>query len=225
MKRYLLLSILGLLAFSVRNLSASQIQCPTTNSTFDQLLAFNSEANGCYSQDKLFWGFTYPPTGTDGAASTVNAQLIFTSLASGDIHGWNFGSNDWSDPYTIGYTIEVCPPTSACAGNVAAGTEIRATDAAYAPTFGTVGTETVTYTGGYTNTFVLTPGNAYEGAAFGFYTLGPITVMGQFAGDGDVTQTTLRFYEGSVPEPMTLLLVGGGLLGVGLLSSKRRDRK
>src|ERR1035441_5980420 len=107
MKRYLLLSILGLLAFSVRNLSASQIQCPTTNNTFDQLLAFNSEANGCYSQDKLFWGFTYTPTGTDGAASTVNTQLIFTSLASGDIHGWNFGSNDWSDPRSEEHTSEL----------------------------------------------------------------------------------------------------------------------
>jgi hypothetical protein len=32
------------------------------------------------------------------------------------------------------------------------------------------------------------------------------------------------FQNSTTPEPMTMMLVGGGLLGVGLLASKRRKK-
>ena len=76
MKKSLMLSIVGLFALSAGNLLASQIPCPTEATNFDVLAAATGGsaggiANGCYSQDKLFFDFVYTPNGSAGVASTV----------------------------------------------------------------------------------------------------------------------------------------------------------
>src|ERR1017187_8141840 len=116
MKKCLMLCIVGLFALSAGNLLASQIPCPTST-TFDVLAAQTAGgiANACTSQDKLLWNFVYIPTDIAGAASTVQAGLIFQTGSNLDIHGWNFSSSTWVQgsggpaDFTIGYMIEVCP--------------------------------------------------------------------------------------------------------------------
>src|ERR1022692_2335860 len=156
MKKCLMLCIVGLFALSAGTLLAAQIACPTAT-TFDVLEAQTAGgiANACTTQDKLFWNFVYTPTGSAGAASTVQAGLIFQTAGNLDIHGWNFSDSSWVQgtggpaAFTIGYTIEVCPAGSACVGAVVPGTVIIGADAVYAPvsTF-TAGNETVNWSNG-----------------------------------------------------------------------------
>ena len=239
MKKCLMLSIVGLFALSAGNLLASQIPCPTAATNFDVLAAATGGsaggiANGCYSQDKLFFDFVYTPTGSAGVASTVQAGLIFQTAGNLDIHGWNFSSSTWVQgsggpaDFTIGYMIEVCPAGSACASAVVPGTIITGADAVYAPvsTF-TAGNETVNWSNGANVTLTSgSPGpQPSNGNINNFSGVGPIGVSAVFTGTGAITQTTLRFYEsvpnGGTPEPVTMALMGSSLLGLGLLRRRK----
>lgn len=233
MKKCLMLCIVGLFALSAGNLLASQIPCLTAT-TFDALAAQTAGgiANACTSQDKLFWNFVYTPTGSAGAASTVQAGLIFQTGSNLDIHGWNFSSSSWVQGtggpagFTIGYTIEVCPAGSACVGAVVPGTVISGADAVYAPvsTF-TPGNETVGWSNGTNVTLTSgSPGPQPANGNISFSGVGPISVSAVFTGTGAITQTTLRFYEtvpNGTPEPVTMALMGSSLLGLGLLRLRR----
>src|ERR1035441_7126607 len=233
MKKCLMLSVVVLFALSAGNLSAATVACPI-NTTFDQLLLYNTAANGCYSQDKIFFGFNYTPTGIAGAVTGVQAGLILETGAT-DIHGWNFSDTTWAQSgsslagFTIGYSIEMCPSASVCGGvPPTPGERIFGADAVYAPvsTVGS-GSEVVTWGNGHVETLTFgSPGPLPSNGDIGLGsagTQGPISVSAVFDGHGDITQTTFRFYENvATPEPLTILLVGGGLAAVGLLARKRR---
>jgi hypothetical protein len=112
-----LISALFLFA-SAGDLSAAVVQCPSSTD-LGTLTSFNSLANACTSQDKLFWNFSYSGLGPNApAASAVMANLISQALGGGlDIHGWNFGAL-WTQSgaslanFALSFTIQVCPSSS-----------------------------------------------------------------------------------------------------------------
>ena len=235
MRKYLLIFVVVLAALPAGNLWAAQLACPAFT-TLDVLQAQTSGgvANACFSQDELFWNFVYTPTGSAGAASTVEAGLIYQTVPGLDIHGWNLSSSTWVQgvggpaEFTLGYTTEICPSGSACAGVVVPGTEITAADAVYAPvSVFPPGNETVTWSNGATVTLTSgSPGPLPSNGDIGFSGSGPITVTAVWTGTGAITQNSLRFYESIpasvVPEPTTLPVIGLGLLGLGCMARKFR---
>ena len=222
MKRLLLLVGLLVLCLSAQ-LHAATVPCPNTTS-FDNLLSFNSVANGCFSQDALFWGFNYTPGPNAPAANAVTASVISQTSPALAIHGWNFDGT-WAQGnsaaalanFTLGYTFEICPSSGqSCSPNVGPGTVIKGADATYAPvSIFPPGKEDVSWSNGA----IVTLTSAFPGAeppggniglAPGF--VGPITVTANFSGTGAITQTSLRFYDSAsaVPEPKqsTFMLIG-----------------
>jgi len=229
-KVFLLICLFGLL--TAARASAAIVACPVAT-TADVLTSFNSLSNACFSQDTLFWGFTYTPGGNAPAASAVVADLISQQVSGIAIHGWNFGST-WSQASTgtlanfvLSFMMEVCPTSGQpCSGNTVPGTAIIGADATYAPSaFSGAGNEEVDWSNGATVTLASgsagpLPGNANIGLPPGF--TGPIQVTANFDGHGTITQTSLRFYDSTspVPEPATYGLAGLGLLAVVLVHRK-----
>ena len=141
MNRYMMLGVVIVIALTAGQLSAAVLACPTSTDLGTLIASFNSLANACFSQDKLFWNFSYTPGPAAPAASGVTSSLIFQQGNGIDIHGWNF-SSVWSQSvttsalasFTLSYTIEVCPTSGQpCSPNVVPGTLINLADAVYAP--------------------------------------------------------------------------------------------
>ena len=233
MKPILLFAASAILAAG--SLSASVVPCPTS-ATFAELETFNSAANACYSQDKLFWGFDYTPGPASPAAGDVTASLIEQTSPSLDVHGWNF-DGDWIQTGTglasfiMGYTTEFCSTSPCTTGN--AGEYISGADATYAPvSVLPAGDETVSWSNGATATLTNTspgpfPSNGEIGLTPGF--TGPISVTADFVGTGGVTQTSLRFFETTppmptVPEPAYLGFLVGSLVLLAIVGVRRKRR-
>jgi hypothetical protein len=221
--RWAAIPALALFLGLAHDASAAVVACPN-NTTLAALLVFNSVANACYSQDVLFWDFTYTPSGNAGPASSVGANIVLQT-GSVESHGWNFSDN-WaqldatSAGFTLAFSIEVCPISGQpCSANVAPGTTLTAADAVYAPvSVFPPGPATVEWSTGASVTLTSgspgpLPSNGNIGLGTG--TTGPLRVTETFSGTGAITQTSLRFYTNTVvPEPATLLMFGGGLAGI-----------
>lgn len=222
--RWLLVAVF--VALPVANVWAVPTPAPASATLQDLInITAGGAANGIFSQDKLFYNFTYttPAGSSAGPASNVFASLIFQSASfpetGVDIHGWNFSSSQWAQigatpaEFTLGFTIQVFD-------NVNPGAKITGADATYAPvSVVPTGFEIVNWSNGATVTLTSgSPGPLPSNGNIGFNDIGPITASAHFLGTGAITQTSLRFYETitppPVPVPPTVLLLGSGLLGL-----------
>lgn len=214
MSRLLVLTVMVFAAVAV--LPAVPIACPTSGA-LTVLTGMSSE--GCLSQDKIFNNFEYTPVAGGVSATNINFNLVSQSGTS-DVHGWSFvPTTAWVLGFTLSYDITVAPGNPLFAivlskdqintGGVPNGIIINDTQTGVTPsplvTSGTIGGETA-----FSNSYNL-------------QTIHTSSVATIPAGRNLLSYEQDWFQGSSIPEPMSFVLIGTGLLGLGLM--RRRVRK
>lgn len=231
------LSLLPLVWCSMGVLAAAPLCIEVGPITLDRLLAGGDLAGGCIIEDKLFDNFSYSVASQGGGATVpaasgitvtplvtpLNPGLQFTAL-------WAAGPGAFADS-TLGYAVSVQEGGNAI------------TDASLLMAGGHVGTGIAaidevlcvgdTFTGGCANGVLVTLNTLSSAVgvfSFDSESFGPVTVVdvvkdiGVVGGvDGVATVSTFqqRYSEEAIPEPLTFLLTGGGLLVLGVLRRRR----
>ncbi len=192
----------------------------------------------CEVGDKVYSGFTYVPTGSDPTAAQVSVGIDnFANPLTGIWQiGFQLGSSvtglAWTSGFSLNYTFTI--DEAACAAEFGAGHNCSAYEAQGQFQDGSANASNTA-----TMTDVLTPGGTLS---LNDLTTGSNTgqVFFPFLNSSSVTLTAAglnttyaiegfgldvyEFANAPLPEPGTLGLVGGALLGLGLLRRKTVSR-
>jgi hypothetical protein len=187
-----------------------------SNTTLDALVALGS--SGCQSQDKIFSNFSYTPL-TGGVTSThVTSSIVLTQGGSGDIHGWLFSADTgtWTTGFSIGFDIAVAPgfPGLAIIGSK------DQINTGFVPNGVTMADTQSVGTLSLTGATLAT--ESQQIAYGGVQSVTSRSVIG-IASGSELLSFEQDFRETGIPEPMSFVLIGTGLLGLGLM--RRRARR
>jgi len=213
MKKLLLLLIVAV-AFSA-SASAAAIDTPCVNGlTVGTLIT----SGGCWIQDKIFTNWTYTGGGTVAAAN-VGINVIFSVVPGTEIHGFTFTPEAavWGTSFTLGYTIAILSGPNSI---------VSAQDQLLLGEFPNLTSGVSTKGNG--EVYVMSQALATDGSIFAtpVLSLTSSTAVTIPAGAGNFVASLEEVYTQAdtvIPEPMTFLLIGTGLVGLGLL--RRRARK
>ncbi len=221
MKRFALLIVTVLAAASL--MSAAVVPCPTggqvgglTPSLAD-LIALNA-GGGCQSQDKIFSNFSYNDPSGVVPANLVTVGLVITQGLSSDIHGWIFApsTGSWtssSNGFTIGFTITVASGPFYIVGSK------DQINTGFVPNTSTM---TDTQSMGTINTVGLAGLESSQLAYPGQLVI-TTSSKASISGSSLIASYEQDFFQSSIPEPVTMILIGSGLLGLGFI--RRRAKK
>ena len=232
MKRLLLLSVILMATTAV--LSATPTTECSTATTLASLIAMDA-TGGCISQDKIFSNFAYSGGGSITAAN-VTVHLV-AILGPNDVHGWSFNPTNnlsWTVPFTLSYDITVNsldPLTSMFESADQINTTIRGnrvvvTDVQTGIGIGDTNPGTLTTTGlsnASTTASSTVPYADYSIHTVSTFGYGP---AGSAPRAGALLSYEQDWYEQNspeVPEPVTFVLIGSGLIGLTFL--RRRSQK
>jgi hypothetical protein len=196
----------------------------------------------CEAGDLIYTNFTYSPTGADPTAAETSVGIDNTFISATDpfVVGRQFGSTTagvvWSSPFTLSYDVSI--DQAACAAQfggatcaiyasqgqfqdgLASGTNPVTMTDAFTPAGGTIMLNDLT-TGSNTNQIPFSPNLAPTSGAPTLVTITGSGLTTTFA----IESFGLDDYQVAVPEPATLSLLGGALLGLGLLRRKKVSRQ
>lgn len=197
--------------------SAAPIYCGTVANTMTALIATN-ETGGCFVQDKLFTNWSYSSVEGGTGSNFVGFNIIFSVLPTLDIHGFSFAPVDgvWTKGFSLGYTISVIP------GNQM--TIIGATDQFMLGPLPTNSSTGVSTKSNLVLPFNMAWPNQTVSALFdGVTSINSSTVVTIPGGINDFVASVEEDYtQRAIPEPMTFVLIGTGLVALGLIRRKAR---
>jgi hypothetical protein len=202
--------VLGALVvmFLARPSTAVPVDCASLST----LQSYIAAPDGCFLQDKLFTGFAYSGGGAT-TASQIAVHPVFSTVPGQDIHGFTFapvsGAGVWTTGFTLGYTIQVSPPSTTTA-IIGAKLQINTGILPNGTTATSSKTNGIVQTALFGNETTL---NMFPGVP----SIGSLTTVSIPTGSFLISLEE-SYVQGSpssqvpVPEPATLALVGSGLL-------------
>ena len=214
MRKILVLALLALM-FST---AASAVAIVTPLCVNSMTLANLIGTGGCYVQDKLFSNWSYSGGGAVTDAN-VGINVIFSPVSGIDIHGFTFTPTGgvWVEGFTLGYTISVLPASDFSITG--------ATDQFMLGPLSNASLARSLKDGGTVATFNLSQGVTTQSATFpGVKSLTSLTTVTIPEGALNFVASLEEDYvQMVIPEPVTMILIGSGLLGLGFI--RRRAKK
>jgi len=215
----LALGLFGLLG------STQAATVPCANTTLSALIALGSgDGNGCTVDDKLFNNFFWSSLG-GVTADTVTANL--DKNTSTQTYGWTFSSlaGSFTNNFSLMYTVSVIPANCATCLITSTAEQMFA---ATAPGATQTQAISVAMSSGPSPVLLnnLSFGNNTNGTSFaGVTTFTKMVMATGLSASQPLTSFESDVRETAVPEPMTLSMMGLGLLGLGLARRRQQAKK
>ncbi len=235
----LLMVAMVAVVFAPSHVMAVPVDCATLTTVQDHIDA--NAGGGCFHDTKIFNNFTYSGGGVTAANILVTHSSSHPNPTT-DAHAILFNPNEtnWTANFTLGYSIAIA------AGNplhsITGGTMQPNTDSASASgqsivaekrcgASGPTACTTTGFSGDLLDTFF--GGGPNPGFGDSGFWGGVQSVFNVISTSGISSSAILRTYEESfvqtigseIPEPATLLLLGGGLAGLGLMRRRQAGPK
>jgi hypothetical protein len=180
------------------------------------LIDLSGVNGGCFIQDKLFNNFVYTIPVGGISASNVSVGLVFQTGTS-DVHGWSFvpSPQAWVLGFTLSYDISVR------AGNPLIAL-VKSKDQM------NPGSQLSTIVVNDYQTIGITPSPLHltggiqtlESDPYNLQTVHTVSTATILEGQ-NLLSYEQDFFEVTTPEPVSFILIGSGLLGLGLLRRRK----
>jgi hypothetical protein len=206
--------ITGLALFLMAG-SASAAPLCTSYTNLGELMGLG--AGGCnnVSGSLLFSNFAYAPSGSDPAAAAVTFNPTAQGFSFNPV-----GNATWIAGFTLSFTVAATAPGM---GIVASYDQMNAGILPQSTSL-VVDTQTATFGGALLGTVSMSGASTTTQGGQLIFSTPSVNVVdvATISGGTHILSLEQGFYTGAVPEPATLSMIGGALLGLGFMLRRKK---